>query len=351
VASKLKPNGGFHSVRLLSRGAVMRSVQTSLIVFVGVQMIFVAMILVMVYILPESPRWLLAHRREDEAKRVLSMLNDHDISGEFDEIRTSIQAEQAAQVSWKQMFEGGLGTRRVLLGMVLQLAQQLSGVNALGYYLPFLLHRSVGLSETVARWVAAANAVSYFFTTTISITFVDKVGRRPLLMVGAAIMAVAFFGVATGVGIGGALPGSSWPGIVAVVFIWLYFTAFSGGWISIPWLYAAEVNGLSMRGKAASLGKHTTLIDLSFSSHSLLTVLSSSHRLRLARQLPRRPSNTPWHPPPQMGLLPHLRRAQRRLGTPYLLLPRRNPRPQSRRNRPLVPQQSRLVRAQSQPFA
>jgi hypothetical protein len=60
--------------------------------------------------------------------------------------------------------------------------------------------------------------------------------------------------VACGVGIGGALPDTNWPGIVSVVFIWLYFTAFSSGWISIPWLYAAEVNGLSMRGKAASLG-------------------------------------------------------------------------------------------------
>ena len=75
------------------------------------------------------------------------MLNDHDINEEFEEIRASIQAEQAAQVSWSQMFAGGLGTRRVLLGMILQLvcdsllkiaiafltyvqAQQLSGVNA-----------------------------------------------------------------------------------------------------------------------------------------------------------------------------------------------------------------------------
>ena len=116
-----------------------------------------------------------------------------------------------------------------------------------------MIHKSVGLSENVARWVAAANAVSYFITTTASIAFVDKVGRRPLLMIGAAVMALAFFGVASGVGIGGALPNTTWPGIISVVFIWLYFTAFSSGWISIPWLYAAEVNGLSMRGKAASL--------------------------------------------------------------------------------------------------
>jgi hypothetical protein len=124
-----KPNGVSRSVFIMNHCGA-----TSLTLAVGVQMVFVAIILAMVYNLPESPRWLLAHGREDEAKHVLSMLNDHDIHEEYEEIRTSIQAEQAAQVSWSQMFEGGLGTRRVLLGMVLQFAQQLSGVNALGMY-------------------------------------------------------------------------------------------------------------------------------------------------------------------------------------------------------------------------
>lgn len=54
-------------------------------------------------------------------------------------------------------------------------------------------------------------------------------------MIGAAAMALAFLGVAIGVGIGLALPGHHAAGILATVFIWTYFTAFSSGWISVPW--------------------------------------------------------------------------------------------------------------------
>lgn len=187
----------------------------------------------MVPILPESPRWLLARRREAEAKRVLALLNDHDVDEEFDQIKSSVKAEQAAQTSWAQLLKGGLATRRVLLGMMLQVAQQVSGINVLAYYLPVVLHRSVGLPQLTARLVATANAISFWLSTSASILFVDKVGRRPLLMSGAAAMAVAFLGVSIGVGMGLVDPESHGAGIAATVFIWLYFTAFSSGWISV----------------------------------------------------------------------------------------------------------------------
>ncbi|KAK5718135.1 hypothetical protein LTR17_015857 [Elasticomyces elasticus] len=219
----------------------------------GIQLIFVAIILVMVPLLPESPRWLLSRRRDDEARQVLSMLNDHDAEEEFEQIRSSVKAEQAAQGSWSQLLKGGIATRRVVLGMMLQIAQQLSGINVLAYYLPVVLHRSVGLPQLTARLVATGNAVSFWLTTSASILFVDRVGRRPLLMVGAGVMAVAFLGVSIGVGAGLASPGKHAPGIAATVFIWLYFTAFSSGWISVPWLYPAEVNSLKFRTKGAAL--------------------------------------------------------------------------------------------------
>ena len=101
----------------------------------------------------------------------------------------------------------------------------------------FHCSRSVGLPQLTARYVATANAVSFWLSTSASILFVDKLGRRPLLIISAGVMAVAFLGVSIGVGVGLVTPPNNHSaGIAATVFIWLYFTAFSSGWISIPWL-------------------------------------------------------------------------------------------------------------------
>ncbi|KAF2018240.1 general substrate transporter [Aaosphaeria arxii CBS 175.79] len=222
----------------------------------GVQLLFSVVILTMIWILPESPRWLLMRKRDAEAKIVLTALADseQEVQEGFSKIKESVRIEQATKASWKQVFAGGQATRRVSLGVLLQMAQQLSGINVLCYYLPLVLHRSVGLPELTSRVIATINAVCFMSATWTSITIIERVGRRPLLMVSAACMSVAFVGIAVSVGIGQANPASHLvPGIVATVFMFLYFIAFSFGWISVPWLYPAEINSLSMRSKGASL--------------------------------------------------------------------------------------------------
>ena len=87
----------------------------------GIQLIFIVIILVLVPILPESPRWLLARGRDAEAKAVLASLSEHDVEGEFKGIRDSVRQEMAVQASWAQIFKGGPATRRLLLGMILQI--------------------------------------------------------------------------------------------------------------------------------------------------------------------------------------------------------------------------------------
>ncbi|KAL9126097.1 MAG: hypothetical protein Q9217_004797 [Psora testacea] len=218
----------------------------------GIQMIYIIIILTLVPMLPESPRWLLARNRDAEAKAVLEILSEDDVEEEFKSIRESVRQEQAVQVSWAKIFKGGQATRRMLLGMLLQICQQLTGINVLCYYLPLVLHKSVGLSELASRLLATGNAVCFMLATAASLLFIERLGRRPLLMAMAAAQAIAFLGIAISTEIGHE-NGAHIPGIVATVFISMYFLAFGFGWVATPWLYPAEVNSLSMRTKGAAL--------------------------------------------------------------------------------------------------
>lgn len=132
-------------------------------------------------------------------------------------------------------------------------SQQLTGINVLCYYLPLVLHKSVGLSKLASRLLATGNAICSMFATAASLLFIEKLGRRPLLISMAAAQALTFLSIAISTKIGGNDGAKLIPGLVATICISLYFLAFGFGWVATPWLYPAKVNSLSMRTKGAAL--------------------------------------------------------------------------------------------------
>ncbi len=120
----------------------------------GIQLIFSAIILILVPCLPESPRWLLARGQDAEAKTVLARLSEENVEAEFTGIRDAVREEQAVQASWAQIFRGGLATRRLLLGMLLQIWYVKQSLVALPntYHIPDyykLCHRTPWLSMSL----------------------------------------------------------------------------------------------------------------------------------------------------------------------------------------------------------
>ncbi|KAK8086711.1 Major facilitator superfamily domain- general substrate transporter [Apiospora phragmitis] len=168
----------------------------------ALQSVFLLVLFATVPWLPESPRWLIAHGRADEATTILADLENKSVDDPYviaarDEIVYSVQYERENAVRWRDLLrgrgDGGTKTvRRLLLGIGSQAMQQFGGINIMSYYLPTLLIESVGLTDSMARLIAALSSVSYLAASGIAAPLVERYGRRPMIIVSTAIQFFCF---------------------------------------------------------------------------------------------------------------------------------------------------------------
>lgn len=147
-----------------------------------------ALFFVGVFALPDSPRWLMMRGRNEEATRILARLRDNPevVKREEEEIAEQLRIPQRG---WHMFLENKNFRRSVGLGILLQVAQQLTGINVVMYYAPRIF-QDLGYRTHPQMWFTAAVGLINVLATLIAIFFVDKWGRKPILYAGFTIMAV-----------------------------------------------------------------------------------------------------------------------------------------------------------------
>lgn len=220
---------------------------------IALQILFALIILMFIMGLPESPRWLIMKGKEMEAMEVLCALNnkseeDPYIVSEFAAIKDSALVMQ--QGGFKDLFtmDEDRNFHRVVLAYVNQMFQQISGINLITYYAANIYRNSIGLSDFLARILAAANGTEYFAASWIAVFTIERFGRRQLMIFGAAGQAASMAILA-----GTTSRQSSGLGITAAVFLFVFNTFFAIGWLGMTWLYPAEIVPLRIRAPANAL--------------------------------------------------------------------------------------------------
>ncbi len=209
-----------------------------------------ALFLLGVLALPESPRWLLLRGRRNDAMGVLMKLR-----GDLDAVRREVsdieEQLKTPQHGWQLFRENANFRRSVGLGVLLQVIQQLTGINVIMYYAPRIF-ASVGFGTTAQMWTTAIVGLTNMLATFIAIALVDRWGRKPILYVGFVVMSASLGAVGTMMYLG--TPSHAEQMFtVAMLLVFIVGFAMSAG--PLVWTLCSEVQPL--RGRDFGIGCST----------------------------------------------------------------------------------------------
>ncbi|UAL09833.1 sugar porter family MFS transporter [Caulobacter segnis] len=208
-------------------------------------------------VIPESPRFLVAKGKDAEAEKVLSRLfGAGQGAKKVDEIRASLAVDH--QPKFSDLLDPVTKKLRPILwaGLVLAVFQQLVGINIVFYY-GSVLWQSVGFTEDDSLKINILSGALSILACLATIAVIDKVGRKPLLLIGSAGMAVTLgvmtwcFSTATTVN--GALHLDASIGPIALVAANLYVIFFNLSWGPVMWVMLGEMFPNQMRGSALAV--------------------------------------------------------------------------------------------------
>jgi sugar porter (SP) family MFS transporter len=210
---------------------------------VGVAAAPAVLFLALLFGIPRSPRWLASRNRMDEALAILKMMGDPDPEAELANIQEAIKQEHATAhepvFQWKYRYP-------LFLAISIGAFNQLAGINAILYYLNNIF-AAAGFSQISSDQQAIVIGATNFLFTIVGMSLIDKLGRKMLLLIGAAGCASCLAGVAWVFGTQSHRGALLW---LLVTFI-AFFSVSQG---AVIWVYIGEIFPTSVRAKGQGVG-------------------------------------------------------------------------------------------------
>jgi sugar porter (SP) family MFS transporter len=215
----------------------------------GIQSIPSALFLALIRFIPESPRWLIMKKgKVDEALKIFRVINPDNADRIVEEIRQT-DREEKAMLQTDPLFSKRYRTP-VTLAILFALFNQVSGINAIIYYSPRIFQMT-GLGRGSSLLSTAGIGIVNFAFTLLAMNFIDRVGRRTLMLIGSygliitlAMVSYSFYQENFN---GWAVP--------MFLFIYIAFFAFSQG--AVIWVFISEIFPNQVRAKGQTLGSTT----------------------------------------------------------------------------------------------
>ena len=226
-----------YGIRLLNLGAAEWRWQVGVAAFPAVAF------LALLFFIPRSPRWSASRDRIDEALEVLKLMGDPDPKAELADIREALKQEHASAhervFQWKYRYP-------LFLAISIGAFNQLAGINAILYYLNSIF-TAAGFSTVSGDQQAIAIGFTNFLFAIVGVSLIDKLGRKTLLLIGAAGTATCLAGVSW------LFATHSHPGaLVWLLVVYIAFFSMSQG--AVIWVYIGEVFPTSVRSKGQGVG-------------------------------------------------------------------------------------------------
>lgn len=210
----------------------------------GIMVVPAALFAILLRSIPESPRWLVLNRRDEEAKAIFEKTGEPDAMG-------VIQLEhQLEHYGLKEkLFMGNTYRKPIMYAVLLAMFNQLSGINAILYYAPRIFEMA-GFSKAEAYLQPVYIGGANLLFTLLALTVIDKFGRKTLLLIG-CVGLIVFLGLTAHAFSGGTMGKN----VLFYLLGYIAFFAFSQG--AVIWVFISEIFPNSVRSQGGSLGSFT----------------------------------------------------------------------------------------------